>query len=66
MRHRQRIEAIASDKYDIGHRPNDLIVVLSNELTPIPVSDSRLSGSSLTPSRSRFPSRRARKAHAGS
>ena len=34
MRHRQRIEAIADEKYQAGHRPNDLILVLSEDLVP--------------------------------
>jgi hypothetical protein len=36
VRHRERIEAIASHKYEQGHRPNDLVLVLSKDLTPIP------------------------------
>ena len=36
VRHRQRIESIAGTKYDKGHRINDLIFVLSCDLTPIP------------------------------
>ena len=36
IRHRQRIETIAGAKYDKGYRVNDLIFVLSNDLTPIP------------------------------
>lgn len=61
VRHRRRIEAIAGDKYDRGYRADDLIVVLSKDLTP-PLAPIQ----ALTASRSRFPSRRARKAHAGS
>jgi Protein of unknown function (DUF1488) len=34
VRHRQRIEMIAGEKYDEGHRPNGLILVLSKDLTP--------------------------------
>jgi hypothetical protein len=34
VRHRQRIETIAGTKYDKGHRVNELIIVLSSELTP--------------------------------
>jgi hypothetical protein len=33
VRHRQRIESIAGEKYSQGHRPNDLILVLSKDLT---------------------------------
>lgn len=36
-RHRERIEMLAGAKYDKGHRINDLIIVLSCELTPTPV-----------------------------
>jgi hypothetical protein len=32
VRHRQRIEAIASRKFDQGHRRNDLVLVLSRDL----------------------------------
>jgi hypothetical protein len=35
VRHRQRIETIAGEKYDQGHRTNDLIFVLSRDLTPM-------------------------------
>jgi Protein of unknown function (DUF1488) len=37
VRHRQRIELIAGEKYDEGHRANDLILVLSRDLTPLPM-----------------------------
>jgi hypothetical protein len=37
VRHRQRIEVIASEKYGEGHRANDLILVLSKDLTPLPI-----------------------------
>ena len=37
VRHRQRIEAIAGEKYEHGHRPNDLILVLSKDLIPRPM-----------------------------
>jgi hypothetical protein len=37
VRHRQRIEMIAGEKYDEGYRENDLIVVLSRDLTPFPM-----------------------------
>jgi len=36
VRHRLRIETIAGEKYARAHRPNDLILVLSAELTPLP------------------------------
>ncbi len=35
IRHRDCIETIAGAKYDKGHRTNDLILVLSHELTPM-------------------------------
>ena len=37
VRHRQRIETIAGEKYDEGYRVNDLIMVLSRDLTPVAV-----------------------------
>jgi len=37
VRHRVRIETIASAKYDEGHRKNDLILILSKDLTPLSV-----------------------------
>jgi hypothetical protein len=37
VRHCQRIEIIASEKYGKGHRANDLILVLSKDLTPLPI-----------------------------
>ena len=37
VRHRQRIETIAGEKYEQGHRPNGLILVLSRDLTPLPM-----------------------------
>ena len=37
VRHRERIETIAGEKYAQGHRPSDLIVALSNDLTPLPM-----------------------------
>jgi hypothetical protein len=37
VRHRQRIELIAGGKYDEGHKENDLIFVLSRDLTPPPM-----------------------------
>jgi len=37
VRHRQRIELIAGEKYDEGHRANDLILVLRRDLMPLPM-----------------------------
>jgi hypothetical protein len=37
VRHRQRIEAITAEKYTSGHRPDDVIVVLSRDLAPLPM-----------------------------
>jgi Protein of unknown function (DUF1488) len=37
VRHRQRIETIAVQKHACGHRPNDLVLVLSRDLTPPPM-----------------------------
>jgi hypothetical protein len=37
VRHRLRIETIAGEKYARGHRPDDLILVLSADLTPLPM-----------------------------
>jgi hypothetical protein len=37
VRHRQRIELIAGEKYGGGHKVNDLIVVLTRDLTPPPM-----------------------------
>ena len=37
VRHRQRIETIAGEKYGEGHRTNYLIFVLSKDLTPLTV-----------------------------
>jgi Protein of unknown function (DUF1488) len=37
VRHRQRIETIAGGKYDQAYRQNDLILVLSRDLTPLPM-----------------------------
>lgn len=37
VRHRQRIELIAGEKYAEGHKANDLIFVLSRDLTPPPM-----------------------------
>ena len=36
IRHREHIEMLAGAKYDKGHQINDLIIVLSCELTPTP------------------------------
>ncbi len=35
IRHRERIEMIAGTKYDKGYRKNELVIVLSCELTPV-------------------------------
>lgn len=37
VRHRQRIETIAVEKYAEGHRPNDIVLVRSRDLTPLPM-----------------------------
>jgi hypothetical protein len=37
VRHRLRIEVIAGAKYQEGHRKNDLILILSKDLTPLSV-----------------------------
>jgi len=37
VRHRQRIETIAAEKYTSGHRPNDIVMVLSRDLAPLPM-----------------------------
>ena len=37
VRHRQRIETIAGEKYQLGHRPNDLVLILSKDLLPLPM-----------------------------
>ena len=37
VRHRERIERIAEEKYAQGHRPNDLVLVLSRDLAPLPM-----------------------------
>jgi hypothetical protein len=37
VRHRQRIERIASKNYDADDRPDDLILVLGRDLTPPPM-----------------------------
>src|ERR1700730_8190776 len=37
VRHRQRIETIAGQKYHEAHRANDLILVLSRDLMPLPM-----------------------------
>ena len=35
VRHRVRIEMVAGKKYEEGHRENDLILILSKDLTPL-------------------------------
>jgi hypothetical protein len=37
VRHRQRIETLAGEKYALGHRPNDLVLILSRDLSPLPM-----------------------------
>jgi hypothetical protein len=37
VRHRERIETIAAEKYTLGRRPNDLIMVLTRDLSPLPM-----------------------------
>jgi hypothetical protein len=37
VRHRERIERIAGEKYAQGHRPDDLVLVLSRDLVPPPM-----------------------------
>ena len=37
VRHRERIERIAREKYAQGHQPNDLVLVLSRDLAPLPM-----------------------------
>ena len=37
VRHRERIEKIAGQKYAEGREPNDLILVLSRDLAPLPM-----------------------------
>ena len=37
VRHRQRIETIACEKYAQGYKPNDMLLVLSKDLTPLPM-----------------------------
>jgi len=37
VRHRQRIETIAGEKYELGHRPNGMVLVLSKDLSPLPM-----------------------------
>ena len=37
VRHRERIETIAGEKYAQGHRPNGLVLVLSRDLSPLPM-----------------------------
>ena len=35
VRHRERIETIAGEKYAQGHQPNSLVLVLSRDLAPL-------------------------------
>ncbi len=37
VRHRTQIETIANEKYAKGHRPNDIVLVLSKDLSPPPI-----------------------------
>ena len=37
VRHRERIEAIAAEKCALGRRPNDLVMVLTRDLVPLPM-----------------------------
>jgi hypothetical protein len=37
LRHRERIEAIAAEKYTLRRRPNDIIMVLTRDLAPLPM-----------------------------
>jgi hypothetical protein len=37
VRHRDRIEMLAGEKYAQGHRPDDLVLVLSRDLVPLPM-----------------------------
>lgn len=37
VRHRERIESIADEKYRRGHQPNNLVLILSKDLSPLPV-----------------------------
>lgn len=37
VRHRERIEKIAGEKYAQRHRPEDLVLVLSRDLVPLPM-----------------------------
>jgi len=37
VRHRERIETIAGEKYEQGHRPNGVVLVLSRDLSPPPM-----------------------------
>ena len=38
VRHRQHIEMIAGQKYDQGHKTNELIMVLTKDLVPLGTS----------------------------
>jgi hypothetical protein len=37
LRHRERIATIAGEKYAQGHQPNNLVLVLSRDLAPLPM-----------------------------
>ena len=37
VRHRERIETIAVEKYALRRRPNDIVMVLTRDLTPLPM-----------------------------
>lgn len=37
VRHRQRIETIAAEKFALRRRPNDIVMVLTEDLAPLPM-----------------------------
>ena len=37
LRHRERIETIAGEKYALRRRPNDIVMVLTRDLAPLPM-----------------------------
>lgn len=37
VRHRERIETIAAEKYALSRRPNDTVMVLTRDLAPLPM-----------------------------
>jgi hypothetical protein len=37
VRHRERIETIAVERYALRRRPNDIVMVLTRDLTPLPM-----------------------------